>query len=33
MNDLIPVSYADNAPTVSGRDLHEALKIKTAYGG
>lgn len=31
MNDLIPVSYADNTPTVSGRDLHEALKIKTAY--
>lgn len=31
MNELIPVSYADNTPTVSGRDLHEALGIKTAY--
>ena len=32
MNELIPVSYdADTRPTVSGRDLHEALGIKTAY--
>lgn len=31
MNDLIHVSYADNTPTVSGRDLHEALGIETPY--
>lgn len=32
MNDLIKVNY-DNAdcPTVSGRELHEALEVKTAY--
>ena len=32
MNELINVSY-DNAdrPTVSGRELHEALEVKTAY--
>lgn len=32
MNDIIKVNY-DNAdrPTVSGRELHEALGIKTAY--
>ncbi len=32
MNELIKVNY-DNAecPTVSGRELHEALEVKTAY--
>lgn len=32
MNDLIKVNY-DNAdrPTVSGRELHAALEVKTAY--
>ncbi len=32
MNELIKVNY-DNAdrPTVSGRELHEALKVETAY--
>ena len=32
MNDLIKISY-ENAerPTVSGRELHEALEVKTAY--
>ncbi len=32
MNNLIPISY-DNPerPTVSGRELHEFLEIKTAY--
>ena len=32
MNDLIQIHY-DNAdrPTVSGRELHEALEVKTAY--
>lgn len=32
MNDLIPISY-DNPerPTVSGRELHEFLQVKTAY--
>lgn len=32
MNELIEVSYSeDEQPTVSGRDLHAALEIKTAY--
>ena len=32
MDDLIPVSYdAGTRPTVSGRDLHEALGIETRY--
>lgn len=31
MNDLIKVSYAGEQPTVSGRELHEALEIETAY--
>ena len=31
-NELIRVTYtADQQPTVSGRELHEALEIKTAY--
>lgn len=32
MNELIKINY-DNAdrPTVSGRELHEALEVKTAY--
>ena len=32
MSDLIPISY-DNPerPTVSGRELHEFLQVKTAY--
>lgn len=32
MNNLIPISY-DNPerPTVSGRELHEFLRVKTAY--
>lgn len=32
MNTLIPISY-DNPerPTVSGRELHEFLQVKTAY--
>ena len=31
MNDLITVNYNSEQPTVLGRDLHEALGIKTAY--
>ena len=31
MNDLITVNYDNERPTVSGRDLHEKLEIKTAY--
>lgn len=31
MNDLIKVSYAGERPTVSGRELHTALEIKTPY--
>lgn len=30
-NELIKVSYDSERPTVSGRDLHEALEIKTLY--
>ena len=31
MNELIKVSYDNDRPTVSGRDLHEFLEVKTAY--
>lgn len=32
MNELINVNYGDDgSPTVSGRELHEALEIKTPY--
>lgn len=31
MNELITVNYEGETPTVSGRELHEALEIKTAY--
>lgn len=31
MNDLIKVSYEMEQPTVSARDLHEGLEIKTAF--
>lgn len=31
MNDLIPITYDNDRPTVSGRALHEALEVKTAY--
>lgn len=31
MNDLIPVNYDSDRPTVSARDLHEFLGVKTAY--
>lgn len=31
MNDIITVNYDNDAPTVSGRELHAALGIKTAY--
>lgn len=33
MNELIKVNYDENndVPTVSGRELHKALEIKTAY--
>ena len=31
MNELIAVNYANDRPTVLGRDLHEKLGIKTAY--
>lgn len=32
MNELIKVNYENaDRPTVMGRELHEALKIKTAY--
>ena len=31
MNDLITVNYETEQPTVSGRELHEALAIETPY--
>lgn len=32
MNELIKVNYTDSEqPTVSGRELHKALEVKTAY--
>ena len=32
MNELIKVNYTESEqPTVSGRELHEALEVKTAY--
>lgn len=31
MNDLIQITYESDRPTVSGRELHEALEVKTEY--
>ena len=31
MNDLIKINYDTDKPTVSGRELHEALEIETPY--
>lgn len=31
MNELIKINYDSDNPTVSGRELHEKLEIKTAY--
>ncbi len=31
MNELIKVNYETERPTVMGRDLHEALEVKTPY--
>ena len=31
MNDLIAINYNSEQPTVSGRELHEALMIETPY--
>lgn len=31
MNELIKINYENDNPTVNGRDLYEALQIKTAY--
>lgn len=31
MNELIAINYDNNRPTVSGRELHEALEVKTPY--
>lgn len=31
MNDLIAINYDTGKPTVSGRELHEALEINTPY--
>lgn len=31
MNELIKVNYENDRPTILGRDLHEALEVKTPY--
>lgn len=31
MQDLIPITYNNDRPTVSGRALHDALEVKTPY--
>lgn len=31
MNNLIAINYNTEQPTVSGRELHKALEVKTAY--
>lgn len=31
MNELIPITYHNDNPAVSARDLHEFLEVKTAY--
>lgn len=31
MHELVKINYQNETPTVSGRDLHEALEVKTAY--
>ena len=31
MDELIRINYDSKRPTVYGRDLHEALQVKTAY--
>lgn len=31
MSNLIPITYTNDRPTVSGRALHEALEVKTEY--
>jgi phage anti-repressor protein len=31
MNELIPINYETENPTVSGRDLHAALEVATPY--
>ena len=31
MNELIKVNYDNDTPTVSGRELHKLLDVKTAY--
>ncbi|MEV2565046.1 antA/AntB antirepressor family protein, partial [Paenibacillus larvae] len=31
MDELVKINYENQRPTVLGRDLHEALEVKTAY--
>ena len=31
MDELIRINYDSERPTVNGRDLHEALQVRTAY--
>lgn len=30
-NDLLPINYEGEQPTVSGRALHKALEVETPY--
>ena len=31
MNEMIKIDFGNENPTVSGRELHKALKIETPY--
>lgn len=31
MNELIKITYNNDRPAVSARDLHDFLEVKTAY--
>lgn len=31
MNEIIKINYETEQPTVSARDLHDGLEIKTAF--
>ena len=31
MNELIPIRYDEERPTVSARDLHEFLEVETDF--
>ncbi len=31
MNELVPINYDSEKPTVNGRELHTALEVETRY--